>query len=134
MAKSKKQKRRFYRAKLPMIVWDPRHNRALCSFEKGHVITDDDYTIERLEEIGYPEVALDATHPPEIVEPIQPAKQPDAKPVPAGLSEKAVAKLQQGSQPPATPAAGTIVPKNTPGKGPKNSPGKKRTIKRRDKS
>lgn len=142
---AKKEKVRFYRAKLPMIVWDPRKNRALCSFDKGHIITEDDYTIERCREIGYPEVAIDAVRPPEIVEEIQPEKTPDVKMVPPGLTEAGAAQIAtdeaaktQGneSSAPDSPAAGA-----TKGKKAKKASnlkkstrgGPKRTIKRRDK-
>lgn len=143
MAKKAKECR-FYRAKLPMVVWDPRKGRPLCDFSEGHVITSDSYTIKRLLEIGYPEVALDAETPPDIIEPIQPAETPDVRPIPEGLTEEGAAKMQadksEKEEPPASPAAGAskakaaeskkssaAKPKNTPSKEPKKS------IRRRDK-
>ena len=134
MAKEKVNPRHFYREKLPMIVWDPRNNSPLCDFSEGHLITDDEYTIGRLLEIGYPEIPLDATHPPEIIEPIQPAVTPDVKPVPAGLTEKAALALQteKKTKVPESPAAGVSKPKNTPSSKPKKTAAKK-VIKRRKK-
>ena len=142
MAKDEKNKRRFYRAKLPMVVWDPRHDCALCDFVEGHIITDDEYTIKRLLEIGYPEIALDAERPPEIVEPIQAAGMPDIRPLPAGMTEKGAASIPEKKEPvpaasaaPSSPAGGTGAPagaKNTPSSKPKKSPAKK-GIKRRPK-
>jgi len=133
MARDKKVQRRFYRAKLPMVVWDPRNDCPLCDFTKGHIITDDEYTIKRLLEIGYPEIALDAVRPPEIVEPIQPAGMPDIRPLPAGLTEKGAASIPEkkvttvATVPPASPAAGVGA-----GKKKKKSPAKKQ-LKRRNK-
>lgn len=133
MARERTEKRRFFRAKLPMVVWDPRNDSPLCDFSEGHIITDDKYTIKRLLEIGYPEIELDAVRPPEIVEPIQPEKMPDVRPLPAGLKEKGAVKLAETKGTiPESPAAGVIKPKNTPSNSPKKTPGKK-VIKRRNK-
>jgi len=139
MARDKKVQRRFYRAKLPMVVWDPRNDRSLCNFSEGHIITDDEYTIKRLTEIGYPEIALDAVRPPEIVEPIQPAGMPDIRPMPAGLTEKGAASMHEkkvatiATVPPTSPAAGVGAgKKNTPNSQQKKSQPKK-PLKRRNK-
>jgi len=135
MARDKKVQRRFYRAKLPMVVWDPRNNCSLCDFSEGHIITDDEYTIGKLLEIGYPEISLDAVRPPEIVEPIQPAVMPDIRPLPAGLTEKGAASIPEkkvvpaAMVPPTSPAAGVGSGKTQK---PKKSLAKK-PLKRRNK-
>jgi len=132
MATSKKK--RFWRGKLPTTVWDGRNDRALCDFSQGHITTDDEYTIGVLKKIGYIEIALDATHPPDIIEPIQPEGTPDIRPLPAGLTEKGAAQIYQDKvlaqvEEPDGPA----VPKPESKKGQKTSikKGKKRDLKRR---
>lgn len=94
MAKSK-VKKRFYRGKLPTVVWDRDNDKRLCSLEKGHYTTDDPRTIKILQEIGYIEIPLDATRPPDIIDPIQPASTPDIKPLPNGVTEKGAAMMQE---------------------------------------
>lgn len=61
--------RRFYRSNLPTIVWDPKHNRALCEFVDGQFYTEDPEVASILTDKGYPEVALDQTTPPDIMFP-----------------------------------------------------------------
>lgn len=60
---------RFFRSNLSTIVWDarPGKDRALADFSKGYFTTDDEYTVEILRKMGYPEIPLDMTEPPEIV-------------------------------------------------------------------
>jgi len=65
MAKTKKW--RFYRSNLETIVWDPRASRPLADFSEGHFITEREDVRDRLRELGYPEVALDAEVPPDIM-------------------------------------------------------------------
>jgi hypothetical protein len=136
MARDKVEKR-FYRGKLPTIVWDAKNNRALCDFSMGHYTTSDPREIEILEKIGYMEVPIDATYPPEIREPIQPAEMPDIKALPKGMTEKGAAEVQrekalrekEDDDGPSVP-----VPKKSTTAKPKNSPQKeKRSIKRRGK-
>jgi hypothetical protein len=71
------KKRRFYRATLPTIVWNPKTDSPLAEFINGQFITDDEETIKVLQGIGYPEVALDAKYPPEIIYKPVPIDTPD---------------------------------------------------------
>ena len=136
MAKiARREKVRFYRGKLPTIVWDARNNKALVDLSEGQIVVTDPYAIEVMRKIGYQEISMDATHPPEIIEPIQPEKMPDVKPIPAGLTEQGAAKLiasqkmiqVEDDDGPAVPAP--RKPKNTPTSKPKKT--KTRDIKRR---
>lgn len=135
-------KKRFYRGKMPTIVWDAREDKPLCDFSEGHLTTSDPYTIEVLQKSGYIEIPLNATHPPEIVDPIQSGGMNDVKLQPAGLTEKGAILLEESAgstsslssavkedyDGPAVPA-----PKKSSTTGPKNSPEKKRSLKRRKK-
>lgn len=99
MAKKKKgdNQVRFWKGKLPTVVWDAKNDRELCNFAEGHYTTSDPRVIETLKGIGYIEIPLDATQPPEIIEPIQPDGMADVKPLPASITEKGAAKLQKSS-------------------------------------
>ena len=136
MAKDNVEKKRYYRGKLPTIVWDAKNNRALCDFSKGHYTTSDPREIKILEEIGYIEIPLDASYPPEIREPIQPAGMKDIKPLPKGMTEKGAAEMQKEKAMKEDIDGPTVqVPKKSTTSKPKNSPSKKakRSIKRREK-
>jgi hypothetical protein len=115
---------RFWRGKLPTIVWDKRNDRMLCDLSAGHITTRDAYTIDVLQKNGYIQIPLDATRPPDIVEPIQPAESADIKPLPAGMSGHAATKKSVVVEKPKT------KPKNTPSKKPKKT---KAPLKRRSK-
>lgn len=68
MAKTEQQSKwRFYRSSMPTIVWDPANERALADFSKGHFTTDDPKVAEKLKAMGYLEIPLDATEPPDII-------------------------------------------------------------------
>jgi len=136
MAKDKivrREKVRFYRGKLPTIVWDARNNRALVDLSEGQIVLTDPYAIEVMRKIGYQEISLDATRPPEIEEPIQPENMPDVRPIPTGLTEQGAAKLiaaksktmveVEDDDGPAVPAPKL---KNTPSEKPKKTRGIKR--------
>jgi hypothetical protein len=58
---------RFYRSNKETIVWDPENDGPLVEFVGGQFYTDDSEIAERLIELGYPEVPLDAIHPPDIM-------------------------------------------------------------------
>lgn len=133
--------RRFWRGKLPTIVWDKRNNRTLCDLSEGHFTTEDEYTIGVLREIGYIEIPLDAVRPPDIIEPIQPNETVNIRLLPAGLTEKGAARIEEGKallvevedpDGPAVPKPKSktdVKLKNTPS----NSPKKTRDLKRRAK-
>jgi len=64
-----KKMRRFYKANLEAVVWNPKTNSVLAEFIGGEIITSDNEVAETLEEMGYPEVALDAESPPDYMAP-----------------------------------------------------------------
>jgi len=86
-------KRRFYRATLPTYVWDPDKDKPLAEFVDGQFFTEDDEVAQKLLDAGYPEVSLEATHPPEIIFPAVPIITPDAKP--AKTEEQALAQTKR---------------------------------------
>jgi hypothetical protein len=86
-------KRRFYRATLATIVWDPDKDKPLAEFVDGQFYTEDDAVAEKLIAAGYPEVSLEATTPPEIIAAPVPIITPDAKP--AKTEEQALAQTKQ---------------------------------------
>lgn len=88
-------KRRFYRATLPTIVWNPDEDKPLAEFVDGQFFTEDDEVAAKLTAMGYPEVSLDATHPPEIIFPAVPINTPDAKP--AKTEEQALAQTRRNA-------------------------------------
>ncbi len=71
------KKRRFYRAMLATIVWNPKTDAPLAEFVNGQFVTDDEAIINVLIGMGYPEVALDAKYPPEIIPQPVPINTPD---------------------------------------------------------
>ncbi len=73
-------KRRFYRATLPTIVWNPETDKPLAEFVDGQYYTESEEIANKLIAMGYPEVSLDATEPPEIIPAPVPIETPDAKP------------------------------------------------------
>ena len=56
--------RRFYRSNLSTIVWDSVHDRPLADFSEGHFTTSNPKLARTLAEMGYLEIALNATEPP----------------------------------------------------------------------
>lgn len=67
MAETQQELCRFYRSNLATVVWDPERNRPLAEFVDGQFYTEDARTIAKLRELGYPQVSLDATEPPDIL-------------------------------------------------------------------
>lgn len=70
MAKTKSRKAkawRFYRSNLATIVWNPEEGRPLADFSAGHFTTDDEAVADKLREMGYVEIDLDATEPPDVI-------------------------------------------------------------------
>lgn len=62
--KTSNEKHRFYRSSMPSIVWDPANDRPLADFTSGHFTTDDPVVVEKLRQMGYVEIPLDAIEPP----------------------------------------------------------------------
>ena len=86
-----KVQRRFYKAKLPAVVWDKDNDRVLARFEQGQHTTSDPRVAEILEGMGYPEVSLKAKQPPPLPEePLQPAVSEDVKIMGGQVTEQAV--------------------------------------------
>lgn len=88
------KKRKFYRATLPTIVWDPVNKKALAEFVNGQFITEDEDVAELLKDRGYPEVKLDVENPPELIPDPVPIVSPDVKILPSGLTEKAAVQMK----------------------------------------
>jgi hypothetical protein len=84
-------KRRFYRATLPTIVWDPNENKALAKFINGTFTTEDEDVAEILLSKGYPEVGLDQESPPMII-PAPVEDIGDVRIMPAQMTEDSMAK------------------------------------------
>jgi hypothetical protein len=91
------KKRKFYRATLPTIVWNPKAGRALAEFVNGQFETEDDEVADTLKGMGYPEVKPDATEPPMLIPDPVPIKQPDVKVMAPNVTEK-VAAARMGSK------------------------------------
>ncbi len=116
--------RRFYKAKLPAVVWDKDNDKVLARFERGQHTTSDERVIEILEGMGYPEVDLDAEQPPPLPEdPLQPAKTPDVRIMGGQVTEQAV--LDKGKR------EAILATDSDTQQGPQDKG--KRSIKRRDK-
>jgi len=78
----KEKQWRFYRSNLETIVWNPKTNSPLADFSEGHFTTDDPEVADKLRELGYVEIALDATEPPPDVMVKKPTILPDDFSVP----------------------------------------------------
>jgi hypothetical protein len=85
------RKRRFYRATLASIVWDPDNNKPLAHFVRGQFVTEDERTADILLSKGYPEVGLDDENPPMIIPDPVPADTPDVKILPPQMTEESMA-------------------------------------------
>lgn len=100
---------RFYRSNLATKVWDAVNNRLMADFSEGTFITDDPEVAKRLISDGYPQVALDAETPPDIL-----VSQPtmvidgDVPIVGKGVSEKLAEATIQGKM---KPVGGPQAPK-----------------------
>lgn len=64
---SNKKAWRFYRSNLSTKVWDKENNRLLADFTEGTFTTGDARVARKLQELGYVQIALDATQPPDVV-------------------------------------------------------------------
>jgi hypothetical protein len=67
MARNNQNTWRFYRSNLETIVWDPENDRPLVEFIQGEFITSDPRIAEKLLELGYPRVPLEAVDPPDVI-------------------------------------------------------------------
>lgn len=59
-------KYRFYRGKLATIVWNPEEKKPLAEFVRGQFVTTNKRIADKLTEMGYQQVPLDAEAPPPI--------------------------------------------------------------------
>lgn len=87
MAKTKL--RRFYRSNLPTVVWDPKAGRPLAEFVGGQFLTKEEDVAEIILSKGYPEVELDAVHPPDIMFGKGVILEGDVRILPPGVTEQA---------------------------------------------
>jgi len=86
--------RRFFRATLPTIVWNPKEDRALAEFVNGQFTTEDEEVAETLLSLGYPEIGLDDEAPPMIIP--APVKEIGDVPImPGQMTEQSAAKKIQ---------------------------------------
>ena len=84
-------KRKFYKSNLSSVVWDPEEGKPLARFEGGSFTTEDESVAKILENMGYPEVDLEAETPPAIPDPpIQPLKSPDVRVMGKQVTEETV--------------------------------------------
>ena len=84
---------RFFKSHLPTIVWNPATDSVLADFTPGHFITYDPKVAKILRKNGYPEIAMDATEPPNIIvnQPTRVLKKGASLPViTPGMSEKLI--------------------------------------------
>lgn len=88
---------RFYRSNLASVVWDPDKDKALCEFIKGQYYTEDPVVADKLRNLGYPEVPLDANTPPDILyaKGKSLADGEHAQALPPGLTEEAALQKEQ---------------------------------------
>lgn len=91
-------KRKFYRANLPTIVWNPELKKPLAKFVKSQFVTEDDEVAEKLVEMGYPEVAMDASRPPTIPDPPIQGKDADVRLMGPKAVEPVVGTEPKGEQ------------------------------------
>lgn len=88
---------KFYRSNLPTIVWNASTNTVLADFKQGYFITSSASVANALIGMGYPEVEINSTNPPEVIVNQPPTELigglPDISP---NMSEKlAEARLSQ---------------------------------------
>lgn len=57
---------RFYKSKLPAVIWNPKRNGPLVEFVNGQFETTDAKLAEKLIDLGYPQVNPQAVEPPNI--------------------------------------------------------------------
>lgn len=80
-------KRKFYRGKLPTIVWNPAAGKPLAVFKENQFVTQDEKVAETLLNKGYHEVGLKELRPP--VLPDDPIREVGNIPIlSGGMSEK----------------------------------------------
>lgn len=89
MARNNQNIWRFYRSNLETIVWDPERNKPLAHFVQGEFITNDPRVAEKLLELGYPRVPLEATNPPDVFFEKGHSLEGDVKVLPESVGEVA---------------------------------------------
>lgn len=75
--KTKNNAKKFYRSNLSTIVWDKDKQKPMADFSEGYFITEDENVIKVLKGLGYPEVPLDSTEPPQGIIINQPSRMID---------------------------------------------------------
>jgi hypothetical protein len=82
-----RMKRKFYRGKLPTIVWNPAAGKPLAVFKENQFVTQNDKVAEILLNKGYHEVGMKDLRPP--VLPDEPIREIGNIPIMSGgMSEK----------------------------------------------
>ena len=89
------KKRRFYKANLPAVIWDPKVNVALAEFINGEFTTMSNEVADILIRKGYPEVAIDAVDPPDFEVPRGDASRGDVQIMPPKYDEGAALNKQR---------------------------------------
>lgn len=88
-----KDRFRFYKSKLPAIVWDPNKGKKMADFTKGYFVTDDIKIAQILLDKGYPQIPVDAEAPPNVIVAIPGHSLSDGEKVPLqGENTRAQAK------------------------------------------
>jgi len=62
-----KKRFRFYKSKLPAVVWSRKTGKKMADFNQGHFTTDDIEIAQILLDKGYPQIPVDAVTPPDVV-------------------------------------------------------------------
>ena len=120
-------KRKFYRGKLPTIVWNPAAGKPLAVFKENQFVTQDAKVAETLLKKGYHEVGLKDVRPP--VLPDDPIREFGNIPIMSGgMSEKVeLANLEAEKEEAETAGTDAVDPEV------KKDDGTKRSITRRTK-
>jgi hypothetical protein len=89
------KKRRFYKANLPAVIWDPKADTSMAEFIDGEFITTSSEVADILIKKGYPEVAIDAVDPPDFEVPRGDALRDDVPVMPPKYDEGAALNKQR---------------------------------------
>jgi hypothetical protein len=95
MTQSQQKLFRFYRSNLATVVWNPEKDKPLATFVKGQFYTKDPVVAQKLTEMGYPQVSLDANTPPDILFEKGEILEGNVPIMPKGMNEEAVLAKQK---------------------------------------
>lgn len=91
------KKRRFYRANLATVVWDAERNCQMAEFIDGQFITTNKTIADKLCDLGYPEVELEAENPPDFMAPKGSSIDGDVPIIPPAYGEGAALNKQKAA-------------------------------------